>query len=352
MYQTPATGLVQNPETNEILGVTALTGGTVSSAGVVSGGSTVNVKASKAVILTLGGFENNPQMLRDYLQLQNGGPSGTPGNTGDGIVMVKNVGAALWHMDNMAGCALGIRPIPNQPGFVFEGLKSNYIFVGSDCGRFANELYATRHGKVPSNFYQLSATPNAYTRWIPYPTPFPVYAIFDETVRKAGPVAATPVPGFPILWNSVHPPYAWSSDNSAEIASGWIQQGATIEELAGAINLDPTMLSDSVSQWNAFCQNGADTLFARPKATLDPIATSPFYGVPLAYLLLNTQGGAKRNTKAQVVDDNDNPIPRLYSAGEFGSIYSWAYNGGGNLGESIAWGTFAGQNAAAETAWS
>jgi len=42
------------------------------------------------------------------------------------------------------------------------------------------------------------------------------------------------------------------------------------------------------------------------------------------------------------------PIGRLYSAGELGSIYSFLYQGGGNIGECFAFGRIAGRNAAAE----
>ena len=42
------------------------------------------------------------------------------------------------------------------------------------------------------------------------------------------------------------------------------------------------------------------------------------------------------------------PIPRLYSAGELGSIYSFNYNAGGNVGECFAFGRIAGRNAAKE----
>jgi succinate dehydrogenase/fumarate reductase flavoprotein subunit len=43
---------------------------------------------------------------------------------------------------------------------------------------------------------------------------------------------------------------------------------------------------------------------------------------------------------------NGKPIPGLYSAGELGSIYSFLYQGGGNIGECFAFGRIAGRNAA------
>jgi predicted oxidoreductase len=61
---------------------------------------------------------------------------------------------------------------------------------------------------------------------------------------------------------------------------------------------------------------------------------------------VNTQGGPRRNKDAQIIGRDDKPIPRLYSAGELGSIYSFNYNAGGNIGECFAFGRIAGRNAA------
>ena len=84
---------------------------------------------------------------------------------------------------------------------------------------------------------------------------------------------------------------------------------------------------------------------------LEPIAVGPFYAVELSPSMLNTQGGPRRNEKAQIVRPDGTPIPRLYSAGELGSIYSYLYQGTGNIGECLAFGRIAGRNAAAEPEW-
>ena len=67
--------------------------------------------------------------------------------------------------------------------------------------------------------------------------------------------------------------------------------------------------------------------------------------------MLNTQGGPKRNARSQIVRPDGSPIPRLYSAGELGSIYSYLYQGTGNIGECLAFGRIAGRNAAAAPPW-
>jgi predicted oxidoreductase len=84
---------------------------------------------------------------------------------------------------------------------------------------------------------------------------------------------------------------------------------------------------------------------------LASIVDKPFYAVELSPAMLNTQGGPRRNERGQIVRPDDRPVKRLYSAGELGSIYSYLYQGTGNIGECLAFGRVSGRNAAAETPW-
>ena len=129
--------------------------------------------------------------------------------------------------------------------------------------------------------------------------------------------------------------------------------------------MDTTTLEKTIAKWNEDVNNGEDTLFSRPvRPTQDtshaayrepitkiwsaPIDTAPFYALELYPCLLNTQGGPKHNAKAQVLDAFGAPIPHLYSAGEFGSMWGIIYQGAGNIGECLVFGRIAGENAARE----
>jgi predicted oxidoreductase len=79
-----------------------------------------------------------------------------------------------------------------------------------------------------------------------------------------------------------------------------------------------------------------------------PLQAAPYYAMELTPSFVNTQGGPRRNKDAQIIGLDGKPIPRLYSAGELGSIYSFNYNAGGNVGECFAFGRIAGRNAARE----
>jgi succinate dehydrogenase/fumarate reductase flavoprotein subunit len=210
------------------------------------------------------------------------------------------------------------------------------IVVGPDARRFADEKYKTRHGKVLVN-----------GRWLPLSTPCPMYLICDHTLFSAGPLYDKhPSHG----WTQIIERYDWSEDNSAELAKGWIKTADSLASLAALMGLDPATLEATVSRWNRFCDAKHDADFGR-SLMLAPIVEKPFYAVELLPSMLNTQGGPRRNEKGQIVRPDGTPIPRLYSAGELGSIYSYLYQGTGNIGECLAFGRVSGRNAAAETPW-
>jgi len=283
-------------------------------------------------------------MIRDYLP---GVPycytSGSPYNEGDGITMAMSVGADLWHMNNYAGPSMALKVPEVRTSFSMQALHfskqmpGGMIVVGPDGRRFCDEKYKTRHGKVPVN-----------RRWAPLFTPCPMFMIFDHALFAAGPLYDKhPSHG----WTQIVERYDWSEDNGAELAKGWIKTADSLPALAGLLGLDPATLADTVARWNRGCDEQRDAEFGR-KLMLQPIAEKPFYAIKLSPSMLNTQGGPRRNEKAQIVRPNGTPIPRLYSAGELGSIYSYLYQGTGNIGECLAFGRISGRNAAAERPWS
>jgi succinate dehydrogenase/fumarate reductase flavoprotein subunit len=150
--------------------------------------------------------------------------------------------------------------------------------------------------------------------------------------------------------------YVWSFDNREEIDRGWVIRANTIEELAGKISADPdnggmmspAALRATMNRYHEHCQTGEDVDFGKPKEWLQSIQDPPYYAVKLWPGGPNTQGGPKRNTGGQSLRVDNTPIPRLYAAGELGSVWGMLYQRGGNIAECIAFGRIAGMNAAAE----
>ena len=61
------------------------------------------IKAQRGIVLACGGFEANEEMKRQYWQMKPVFGAATLANTGDGIRMVQELGAQLWHMWHFHG---------------------------------------------------------------------------------------------------------------------------------------------------------------------------------------------------------------------------------------------------------
>jgi succinate dehydrogenase/fumarate reductase flavoprotein subunit len=130
---------------------------------------------------------------------------------------------------------------------------------------------------------------------------------------------------------------------------GWIATSETVTGLAETIGMSPDALGNTVQRWNKYCEEGNDFEFARNPLELVPLDTPPFYTIRLFPGGPNTQGGPRRNSKAQVMNPYGEAIPGLYAAGECGSVYGKLYPvAGGNLAECIAFGRIAAENAVRE----
>ncbi|MBI4330466.1 MAG: FAD-binding protein [Chloroflexi bacterium] len=319
----PARRLITN-EKDEVVGVMA-----------EKDGQKIYVKAGKAVILTCGGFEYDEGLKRDFLPCKPFFAFGNPGNTGDGIRMAQKVGAGLWHMP-VTSAQLGFKAPEYESAFIIRFFTDRFIYVNRDARRFVDETKIEVH----SIAWVTSVFDSQRFRYLHIPT----YAIFDETARRKAPLN----PGNSGFNRTL---YKWSSDNSAEIGKGWITKGRTLAELARKISVDEATLEKTIAKFNESCRIGRDGEFGRSREALTAIDAPPYYAIELWPCLINTQGGPRRDKEARVLDAEGIPIPRLYSAGELGSIWGFAYQGSGNNGESLVFGRIAGRNAAAEESW-
>lgn len=88
-FSLPIIDLIQDPGSGEVFGVVCREGTNLR-----------YIKARKAVVLAVGGYEADLAMQRDYYGFPQVYPLGTPANSGDGIRILQKAGAALWHMRN------------------------------------------------------------------------------------------------------------------------------------------------------------------------------------------------------------------------------------------------------------
>ena len=316
-------------------------------------GKKVAVKARRGVVLATGGYEWDDVLLQNHTMGTMFHRLGHPGNTGDGVRMAVAAGADCWHM-NALSCPLGLEVPGLKTALQINMLSASYFYVDQDGKRFVNEKMDNHTCIYGVNL--LDAIKHRYPR-------IPCYVVFDEKARLRGPIIGGATSGYALNREG----YKWSKDNSAEIEKGVIVKANTIEELAKKINVPAENLVNTFKTWNANIKAGADKEFGRPlekkgKVAFEgreaPLISAPFdeqgpyYAAKLYPAILNTQGGPRRNEKGQVLNPFKKPIPRLYSAGELGSMWGHIYQGACNNSESCVFGRIAGRTVAAEKPWS
>ena len=263
-FENPAVSLVQDPFTKEVSGVIARR----------ADGTEYSIKSAKGVLLACGGYENNLTMQRDFHGMETVYTAGTPGNTGDGIKMLMEAGAQIWHMKNQTqsgGFWLGIKVPEYDSTFMrnFTMAGNSWIEIDSESKRFYDEAgsYHRQHMKYME-----------YGRYVdlPHERALPVSLIFDEKTREAGSIGSQW-----LSWPTTTEGYTWSNDNLAEI------------ERAGSSRLTPSknwLRRSTVTRpscrppstlWNAACDAGVDAEFGRDPEKMAKIDTAPYYAVSI-----------------------------------------------------------------------
>lgn len=320
LFNTPGRRLVT--KAGEILGVEA-----------VKDGKPFFVRSNKAVIIATGGFQCNPDLMQKYIYGNPMSYLGSPGHTGDGLLMAQSMGAGLWHM-NSVSAPLGVNVPGVKAGIALVTRQPAFIWVDQDGKRFVNEKKLDYHCSwMAVNVFD--AIRHRYPR-------IPCWMIMDETYIKAGPIASAGASGYAINREG----YQWSKDNSKEIASGVIIKADTLAELAQKLGMeDPKVLEATVARWNKdLKEQGYDTEYGRTltadpnqkaifvgrdvKAWSAPLAeTGPYYAMKLVPVMYHTMGGPKHSVKGECLDVYGKVIPRLYVVGEAASIWGLTYQG-------------------------
>lgn len=299
----------------------------------VKAGATLSDMKAGAVILACGGFEANPEWRARYL-----GPGwdlvkvrGTRFNTGDGLRMALEIGAAPF--GNWSGCN-AVAWDANAPEFgdlvVMSGYqKHSYpygIMVNAFGKRFADEGANVKHYTYGRYGDMLMDQPGQFA-----------WQVFDNKVLHL-----------------LREDYRIKQVSKVRASS--------IEELAHKLEgVDPEGFLVEVRAFNAAVQterpfkpgakDGRATVgLAIPKSNWAlKIDEPPFEAFHVCCGITFTFGGVRIvPATGQVVDLDLEPIPGLYAAGEMvGGIFSVDYPGGTGLTSGAVFGRKAGTSAAA-----
>ncbi len=168
--------------------------------------------------------------------------------------------------------------------------------------------------------------------------------VMDEEGRKMYPVARS-------IQNDKLHRYDWSPDNLKEVENGILERADSLTELAAKAGIPEHALAETLTRWNRMVDAGQDEEFGRLPETMVAIRTPPYYFGRAYPIVINTQGGPVHDPEQRVLNPFGEPIPRLFAAGELGSVFGHLYLGGGNLSECVIGGWTAGRNAARQKPW-
>lgn len=241
--------------------------GRVAGVKVSMDGDTRYIRAKKGVVLAAGGFIHNREMLSVYAPelAQCSVPWGNMGDQGMGIRMGMSVGGTAAQMHH----GFAIMPL-YLPDHVLKGIVVNergQRFIGEDVYHafLGHEIAYHQGGRA----------------WL----------ITDKTSQ-----------------------YGYDDYRVSEAA-----RADSIAMLERMLDFPANALMDSVGYYNRFATKGKDPLLNKAKPYLSPIATAPFIAYDLsvdkAFFPVHTFGGLRTNTRSEVLDAWDAPIPGLYAAG-------------------------------------
>jgi tricarballylate dehydrogenase len=134
-------------------------------------------------------------------------------------------------------------------------------------------------------------------------------------------------------------------------------EAATLAALAAKLGMPADTFEQTVAAYNKACQPGAfdpqrvDGLATRgiypPKSNwARPLDTPPYIAYPIISSVVFTFGGLRVNRRAQVINNDGDPIPNLYAAGETMGTYYGAYTGATSVLKGAVFGRLAGIDAA------
>ena len=294
--------IVLNTTVDTIL--TDANGAAVGVSGTDKDGNTVVVNA-KSVILATGGFGANLDMVTQYKpELAGFMTTNAAGAQGQGIEMATAIGAGTVDMDQIQ-----IHPTveANTAALITEGLRGDgAILVNANGERFIDEV-GTRDVVSAAEIAQ----PGSYS-WL----------IVDQAMVDASSV----IQGY--------------------IKKGYTKTGATYEELAKELDVDPAAFANTMETWNSYVEAKNDPDFGRTSFA-NPLNNGPYYAIKVTAGVHHTMGGVTINSATEVLKEDGTVIPGLFAAGEVtGGVHGANRLGGTAVADFVVFGRIAGESAA------
>ncbi len=278
---------------------------------IARSGDTDYTISAKAVMLACGGFDGEDWSKQLYAPGTVGWHTfSTPTNTGDGIELAREAGALTLLKGGLSQIHLvGRDPLPLNDELSKLRMVNTGVFV-TDLGyRCANESMASQ---------------------------FDYFVPFVQSGRKE----------FTIICDSQQPAERLELIKKA-VEKGVASTADTIEELAVATELPQYPLVKTIEHYNELCTAGEDPDFHKKPEDLQALTQAPFYAIQITPNTNDSFGQLAISTKAEVLDENRQPVPGLYAGGTIANAELF-YLRYAVSGASMCMGTVTGRIAAQE----
>jgi succinate dehydrogenase/fumarate reductase flavoprotein subunit len=325
------------------------------------GRRTVLARARRGVVFASGGFGYNPERIRRHLPGRVFGTCTVPTNQGDFVDISQRLGAgvsamrnAWWKQGAIEQAIDGWRVSP-----IFMPFGDSMIQVNRYGKRVVNE-------KLPYN-----ERGQIHLQWDPEAREYPnlvLFMIWDDYVAQ-DPTETFARPPVPMPGDTAT--YVLVGETWEDLTERISERLAELADHTGGLALADDFtktLVETVDRFASFAATGVDAdfhrgqepieldwLFSRRSGAPNPAIaafseTGPYYCAIVGASVLDTNGGPRINTSAQVLDTANMPIPGLYGAGNcVAAISGQAYWGpGATMGPAVAYGRIAGMSAAVE----
>lgn len=306
-------------------------------AGLVASDANGNIKFNcKAVVIACGGFGGNPEMMTDLMPDMAGALVGEEALSSMSANDGRGVQMAYW-----AGAHLETCPIPgmNMKGLSLPGKMNclpQAVWIDENGKRFCNEYYPTSEQRGLATVYR-----SRKTKFAVLDSNFPEYRQYTIP-QHAGFTAneeniASLQESLDTAYAKFQGTYVEPEEKEGEQSQGPVTQveyiaDDTLEGLAAQLGLEgeaATNFVETINNYNAYCEAGADMEFGRDAKVLFPVKEPPFYACtfdPVLGETMVTCGGIITDGEQNALDENFEPIAGLYVSGnDCGRRFGYEY---------------------------
>lgn len=289
-----------------------------------SDGQKITILANK-VLMATGGYGNNTSLISDTSILDRVIYYGPVGATGDGHIMMKEIGIPLFNMDKVATKHFGVETEPGYGIHIHGSVATLFtttgaIAVNKECERVVDEsgdeldiALASMNQSSDGRLYIVMDQAS--------------YDVFSQSLINSQTFTQEQLDQF-------------IAENGSGVTK--LVKGDTLSDAAAAMGLDADKLAQTVEAYNSGIAAGEADPFKR--AYTAELKDGPYYIMQTVARFATSLGGVNVSNDLEVLDVNEQPVPGLYAAGEvvgningsYAEYLIWCFSSGMEFGNVIA----------------